>query len=65
MNLPTNGTAEQIWANGLTNKALGQNIASLRHNRRVFDKKTADALLEEAAKRLSWQDNYAKHQGES
>jgi hypothetical protein len=30
-------------------------------NRRAFDKKTTDAILAEAARRLYWADAYAKH----
>lgn len=59
--MPTNGTAVQIMAGALTNRALSVRIAALRDNRRAYDKATTNALLDEAQRRLYWQDAYAKH----
>lgn len=60
-NMPTNGTAVQIMASALTNRALSIRIAALRDNRRAYDKATTNALLDEAQRRLYWQDAYEKH----
>lgn len=57
------GSTEQIMASTLTNKTLAVRLSMFLSNRRAFDKATSDALLEEAAKRLTWPDNYGKHLG--
>jgi hypothetical protein len=57
----TNGTIEQSVANSLTNPALAQRLSMIEANRRAFTKKETDAFLAEAATRLLWADNYAKH----
>jgi hypothetical protein len=57
----TNGTIEQNVANSLTNAALAQRLHMIEDNRRAFKKAETDAFLAEAATRLLWADNYAKH----
>jgi hypothetical protein len=52
--MPTNGTTEEVAARALTNEALAQRLSMLQSNRRAFDRKLADALLSEAARRLQW-----------
>lgn len=59
------GNTEQILANTLTNKTLGVRVSMIQANRRAFDKRMTDAILEEAAKRLTWTDNYTKHEDPS
>jgi hypothetical protein len=52
---------EQRTARALDNVNLAQRLDALRINRRAFDKKEADAYLQEAARRLRWSDAYAAH----
>lgn len=61
MTTPLNGSTEQIAARAMTNDTLAHRVSMLVSNRRSFDKKLADAILAEAATRLTWPDNYAKH----
>jgi thiamine biosynthesis protein ThiC len=61
MGLPKQGSTEQIMAGAMTNKALATRIGLILNNRRAFDKRTADAVLAEAQRRLYWADAYAKH----
>lgn len=58
---PKQGSAEQQMAAALTNEALGIRVHHVRDNRRAYDKKTADALLDEAGKRLLWSSSYRRH----
>lgn len=61
MGLPTNGTATEIKVRSLTNDQLAAQIRQIRYSRRALDKATADAVLEEAARRLTWRDAYENH----
>jgi hypothetical protein len=59
--MPKQGSTEQRMANALTNKALATRIGLILNNRRAYDKKTTDAFLAEAQRRLYWADAYNKH----
>jgi thiamine biosynthesis protein ThiC len=61
MGMPKQGSTEQIMAGAMTNKALATRIGLILNNRRAFDKRTADAVLAEAQRRLYWADAYNKH----
>lgn len=55
--MTTNGTIEQIQASHLTNQALAQRLLYLRQ----YNARERNAYLEEAAKRLVWDDVYTRH----
>ena len=54
MTTPKLAPVEVVLARSLTNQALAQRLDHLHYSRRAFDKKQADAFLEEAARRLRW-----------
>jgi len=64
MPMPTNGTKEQIYANQRSNRELANDLRVLRTNRRAFPKAYADAVLDEAARRLQWRDAYDNNGGD-
>lgn len=47
-------------ARALHNELLAFRLTELQRNRRVMDKHTADAVLAEASRRLTWKDAYEK-----
>lgn len=60
---PTQGTTDQIAANALTNGALAERVQLIADFPRSFKREQRAALLEEAARRLRWEDAYLKHKG--
>lgn len=46
-------------ARDMSNAQLAQALSNLQGNRRSYDKDVADAILEEAARRMRWQEAYS------
>lgn len=58
---PLQGSEIERDIKQLTNQALSSWLTAITRSPRLYDRETRHAILNEAAKRLSWPDNYALH----
>lgn len=65
MTMPMQGTGYQQEANAMTNRQLSESVKAIMNWPRSGNRAWRDAVLREAAIRLYWPDNYAKHQEET